>query len=123
MPCARREPPTPALKTVGFKWRGGGLGGVRTKNSVGGCVLFDKIMNLQGVKPTIQPLGVGYANGPKKGRNGGGMWRFPHIYGPAWLCSNNLCEDDLKNSVAFSKTTAQRIYPKQHPPKNRVKTT
>ena len=29
-------------------------------------------MILQGVKLTIQPLGVGYANGPKKAQNGGG---------------------------------------------------
>ena len=49
-------------------------------------------MVLQGVKRTIQPLGVGYANSPKKAKmGGGGMWRFPQ-YTPAWLCSNNLCE-------------------------------
>ena len=29
-------------------------------------------MILQGVKPTIQPLGVGYANRPKKAENGRG---------------------------------------------------
>ena len=28
-------------------------------------------MILQGVKPTIQPLGVGYANSPKKAKMGG----------------------------------------------------
>ena len=69
------HPPT-SLKTS-KKWFqvGGGLGGVRTKNSLG-VRLLDKIMILQGVKLTIQPLGVGYANRPKWG----GMWRFPHIY-------------------------------------------
>ena len=40
-------------------------------------------MFLQGVKLTIQPLGVGYANRPKKAPNGG-MWRFP-LYTIAWL--------------------------------------
>ena len=33
--------------------------------------LLDKIMILQGVKLTIQPLGVGYANSPKKAKMGG----------------------------------------------------
>ena len=36
-----------------------------------GMRLLDKIMNLQGVKLTIQPLGVGYANRPKKAQKGG----------------------------------------------------
>ena len=29
-------------------------------------LLLDKTLILQGVKPTIQPLGVGYENGPKR---------------------------------------------------------
>ena len=33
--------------------------------------LLDKIMILKGVKLTIQPLGVGYANKPKKAKMGG----------------------------------------------------
>ena len=36
-----------------------------------GMRLSDKIMILQGVKLTIQPLGVGYANRPKKAKMGG----------------------------------------------------
>ena len=65
--------PTPPPK-VGFKWGGSGGSGPKTH---WGMRLLDKIMILQGVKLTIQPLGVGYANRPKMG---GGMWRFPHIY-------------------------------------------
>ena len=37
-------------------------------------------MILQGVKLTIQPLGVGYANGPKKAQNGVGYVAFSPIY-------------------------------------------
>ena len=33
--------------------------------------LLDEIMILQGVKRTIQPLGVGYVNRNKKAQNGG----------------------------------------------------
>ena len=36
-------------------------------------------MILQGVKLTIQPLGVGYANRPKKAKMGGYV-AFSHIY-------------------------------------------
>ena len=53
---------------MGFKW--GGSGGVRTKSSRG-MRLLDKLMILQGVKLTIQPLGLGYANRPKKAKMGG----------------------------------------------------
>ena len=54
------------LKKVGFKWGWGlGGGGSGPKTHWGMCLL-DKIMILQGVKPTIQPCGVGYANRPKK---------------------------------------------------------
>ena len=65
--------PTPPLKSwfqVGGVWGGSG------PKTHWGMRLLDKIMILQGVKITIQPLGVGYANRPKMG----GMWRFPHIY-------------------------------------------
>ena len=62
-------PPLPQnLKKVGFKW--GGFGGVRTKNSLG-MRLLDKILILQGIKLTIQPLGVRYANSPKMAQKGG----------------------------------------------------
>ena len=85
------EPPPPpphtSLKTS-KKWVSSGGGSVGGPHW--GMCLLDKIMILQGVKLTIQPLGVGYANRPKKAQNGGGMWRFP-LYTPAWLCSNNLC--------------------------------
>ena len=74
-------PPHPLpqnLKKVGFKW-GGVSGGSGPKTHWTICFL-GKIMILQGVKRTIQPLGVGYANRPKMG----GMWRFS-LYTPAWL--------------------------------------
>ena len=57
------------LKRVGFKW--GGSGGKSGPKTHWGMRLLDKIMILQGVKLTIQPLGVGYANRPKKAQNGG----------------------------------------------------
>ena len=60
-----------AKEKVGFKWGGGGLGGSKPKIHWG-MRLLDKIMIfLQGVKQTIQPLGVGYANSPKKAQKGG----------------------------------------------------
>ena len=41
-------------------------------------------MILQGVKLTIQPLGVGYANRPKKAQNGGVCGVFPYIHLPGF---------------------------------------
>ena len=72
-------PPPPSLKTS-KKWvsSGGGLGGSGPKTHWG-MRLLDKIMILQGVKPTIQPLGVGYANSPKMAKMGGYV-AFSHIY-------------------------------------------
>ena len=76
--------PPPSLKTS-KKWvsSGGGLGGSGSK-SHWGMRLLDKITILQGVKLRIQPLGVGYANRPKKAKMGGVCGVFP-IYTPAWL--------------------------------------
>ena len=72
-------PPPPSLKTS-KKWvsSGGGLGGSGPKTHWG-MRLLDKIMILQGVKLTIQPLGVGYANRPKKAKMGGYV-AFSPIY-------------------------------------------
>ena len=69
-------PPTPPPK----KWvsSGGGLGGSGPKTHWG-MRLLDKLMILQKVKPTIQPLGVGYANSPKKAKMGGYV-AFSPIY-------------------------------------------
>ena len=67
---------------VDFKW-GGVLGGSGPKTHWG-MRLLDKIMILQGVKPTIQPLGVGYANRPKKAQNGGVCGVFPYIRLPGF---------------------------------------
>ena len=62
---------------MGVRGRGQGLtlGGCRGSRpkTHWGIRLLDKIMSLQGVTPTIQPLGVGYANRLKRR----GMWRFP----------------------------------------------
>ena len=44
-----------------------------------GMRLLDKIMILQGVKRTIQPPGVGYANSPKNAKMGGHV-AFSPIY-------------------------------------------
>ena len=84
------HPPTPPpppllenLKKVGFKGGGGGLGGSGPKTHWG-MRLLDKIMILQGVKLTIQPLGVGYANRPKKAKMGGYVAFPPYIRLPGF---------------------------------------
>ena len=64
------------LKKVGFKWWGLGGGGPETHR---GMCLLDKIMIVQGVKLTIQPLAVGYANRPKKAQNRGVCGVFSYI--------------------------------------------
>ena len=64
------------------KWvsSAGGVGGSGPKTHRGMCLL-DKMMILQGVKKTIQPLEVGYMNSPKKAQKGGGgvCGVFPYI--------------------------------------------
>ena len=67
------------LKKVGFKWGGGLGGGGGGPKPHWAMRLLDKIMILQGVKLTIQPLGVGYANSPKKAKMGGYV-AFSPIY-------------------------------------------
>ena len=78
------QPPPPSLKTS-KKWvsSGGGLGGSGPKTHWG-IPLLDKIVILQGVKPTIQPLGVGYANRPKKAKMGGYVAFSPYIRLPGF---------------------------------------
>ena len=78
-------PPTPPpphlpenLKKVGFKW--GGLGGSGPKPHWG-MRLLDKILILQGVKLTTQPIGVGYAIRPKKAKMGGYV-----AFSPMYAC-------------------------------------
>ena len=75
--------PNPSLKKgqkVGFKSEG--LGDP-DQSSFGDAFIGQNNDFTRG-KPTIQPLGVGYANRPKRSQNKVGMWRFP-IHGPAWL--------------------------------------
>ena len=74
-----RNRPLIPLKTS-KKWvsSGGGLGGSGPKTHWR-MPFLDKIMILQGVKLTIQPLGVGYANRPKQAQNGGYV-AFSPIY-------------------------------------------
>ena len=84
-------PPTNGALVAQPNWGGSG------PKTHWGMRLLDKIMILQGVKPTIQPLGVGYANRPKKAQNGGYVAISP-IY--AWLCSNNLCKVILLPSAS-----------------------
>ena len=73
-------PPPPPKKGVSS---GGGLGGSGPKTHWG-MRLLDKIMILQGVKLTIQPLGVGYANRPKKAKMGGYVAFSPYIRLPGF---------------------------------------
>ena len=81
----KKAPPPPHLpqnlKKVGFKW--GGLGESTPKTHWGMCLL-DKIMMLQGITQTIQTLGVGYANTPKKAQNGGVCGVFPYARLPGF---------------------------------------
>ena len=58
---------------------GGGMGGGSGPKTHCGMCLLGKIMILQGVTPRIQPLGVGYANRPKKAKMGGYV-AFSPIY-------------------------------------------
>ena len=87
----------PPPKKSGLNGGGGGSG----PKTHGGMRFLDKIMSLQRVKPPIRPLGVRYANRPKKGQNGGGMWRFPICMGLPRLRSNNLrhLEESAKQSA------------------------
>ena len=78
------DPPPPPhfpqnFKKVGFKW-GGGSGGVRTKNSLGD-VFIGQNNDFTRVKLTIQPLGAGYANRPKKAQNEGYV-----VFSPIYAC-------------------------------------
>ena len=70
----------PCVKTS-KKWvsSGGGVLGGSGPKTHWGMRFLDKIMILQGVKLTIQPLGVGYANRPKNAPNGGYVV-FSRIY-------------------------------------------
>ena len=77
-------PPPPPRKPEksGFQV-GGGLGGGRKKTHWG-MHLLDKILILRGVKLTIQPLAVGYANRPKKAKMGGYVAFSPYIRLPGF---------------------------------------
>ena len=73
-------PPPPTSLKSSKKWvsSGGGLGGSGPKIHWG-MRLLDKIMILQGVKLTVQPFRVGYADRPKKAQNGGVCGVFPYM--------------------------------------------
>ena len=80
-------PPVPTSFKSSKNWvsRGGVRGGGSGPKTDWGMRLLDKIMILQGVKLTIQPLGVGYVNRPKKAQNGGYVVFPPYIRLPTWL--------------------------------------
>ena len=79
-PTPPTPPPPPPQKWVSS---GGGLGGSGPKTHWG-MRLLDKIMILQGVKLTIQPLGVGYANRPKMAKMGGYVAFSPYVRLPGF---------------------------------------
>ena len=88
-----------------------GVWGVSGPKSHWGMHVLDKIMILEGMTLTIQPLGVGSAHRPKKAQNGGGGYlAVSHLYGPAWLGSNNLCE------VILTPTQPAHPHPTHHHP-------
>ena len=85
------DPPSPPpphlpqkLQKVGFKWVGYWGGGGSGPKTHWGMHLLDKIMILQDVKLTIQPLGVGHTNRPKKAQNGALCGVFPYIRLPGF---------------------------------------
>ena len=67
--------------------------------------LLDKILILQGVKLTIQPLGVGYANSPKKAKMGGYVAFSPYIRLPGFDLTTSarrfMIFDPKKGGVIF----------------------
>ena len=63
-------------------------------------------MILQGVKLTIQPLGVGYANRPKKAQKGGYV-AFSPIYACLALIKQPL-QGDFKKLSRATKQPIQR---------------
>ena len=69
--------PTPTSLKSSKKWVAGG-GGVETKNSFGDAFI-GQINDFTKMIPTTQPLGVGYANRPKKARNGGVCGISPYV--------------------------------------------
>ena len=75
-PPPHTPPPPSKPQKKGFQVGGPGGSGPKTH---WGMPLLDKIMILQGVRLTIRPLGVGYANRPKKAQNGGYV-AFSPIY-------------------------------------------
>ena len=101
-------PPPSQPQKSGFQV-GGGLGGGSGPKIYGGMRLLDKIMILQGVRQTIQPLEVGAAKRPKRG----GMWRFP-LYTGLQLSSNNLCE--VIDSTILATITSPCAYLPLPPP-------
>ena len=72
-------PPHLPPQKSGFQVGGGGVWVRSGPKTLWGMHLLDKIMILQGVKLTGQPLGIGYANQPKKAQNGGVCGGFPYI--------------------------------------------
>ena len=75
-------PPPSKPQKSGFQV--GGVWGGSGPKTHWGMRLVDKIMILQGVKLTIQPLGVGYANSPKKAKMGGYVAFSPYVRLPGF---------------------------------------
>ena len=73
--------PPPSLKTSKQCFSSEGVWGGSGPKIHWGMRLLDKIMILQGVKQTIQPLEVGYANRPKKAQKGGYV-----VFSPIYAC-------------------------------------
>ena len=83
-PCQSPPTPPPPSKPQKSGFQVGGVWGGSGPKTHWGMCLLDKIMILQGVKLTIQPLGVGYANRPKQAQNGGVCGVFPYIRLPSF---------------------------------------
>ena len=100
-------PPTPPSKKWVSSGGGGGFWGGSRPKTHWGMRFLDKIMMLQGIKPTIQPLGVGYANRPKKAQNGGVCGVFPYVLTCLALISQPL-RGDFQPAHASLETAENR---------------
>ena len=111
-----RPPTASKAPKSGFQVGGGGVRGGPDQKLIWGMPLLDTIIILQGVKLTMQPLGVGYANRPNKAPNAGYV-AFSTLYACLAL-TNNLCEVILLPSASppHGESTPSNAHTKREKP-------
>ena len=115
---AKSPSPAHVLVAQSLQVGGGGLGGSRPKTHWVMCLL-SKIMILQGVKLTIQPLGVGYANRPVMAQNGGYVAFYSNSKTSCIHARQNaMLSETRRQSMPLSHTPAiQRMQSHEDPPR------